>query len=57
MAEPPFEGVAQETDVIPCWKEPATLVGALGTVIGVTETEGIEAALTPAPFVAVTANV
>ena len=50
-------GATQLTEDEPLPTVAVTLVGAPETVIGVTEAEGVEAALTPAPLVAVTANV
>ena len=47
-------------NVTVAWPSPATadtLVGAFGTVAGVTEFDALEAVLVPAEFVAVTVNV
>jgi hypothetical protein len=59
MGAPPFEtGAVQDTT--DCWLPldvAATAVGAPGVVAGVAVADGVEAALGPSPFVAVTVNV
>jgi hypothetical protein len=57
MTEPLFAGAVQVTDTWVLPRIPTTLVGAFGTVAGVTATEGVEAAEVPTAFVAVTVNV
>src|SRR5437763_1774277 len=55
MAEPPsLVGAVHVTAAEPLAAVALTLVGASGTVLGVTGDEGVEGALLPAPLVAVT---
>ena len=58
MAEPPSEaGAVHETAADPSPAVADTLVGAPGTVRGVTALEAVEADESPAAFVAVTVKV
>ena len=58
MALPPSEaGAVQETVALALPAVAVPMVGAPGTVNGVTELEASEAALLPAAFAAVTVNV
>jgi hypothetical protein len=58
MALPPFEaGADHDTVATALPAEALTLVGAPAVVIGVTGAEGLDGALVPAAFVAVTVKV
>ncbi len=58
IAVPPSEAGALQLTVACAFPPTAvTLVGAPGTVSGVTELDGVEDALVPAELVAVTVNV
>jgi hypothetical protein len=58
IGDPPFEaGADQETLTLPFPIVPATLVGASGTVAGVTELLVEDGVLVPTAFVAVTVKV
>lgn len=58
IAEPPFDpGAVKDTDTCAFPAVPMTVVGAPGTVAGVTEFDGAEAGPAPAAFVATAVNV
>jgi hypothetical protein len=50
-------GAVQDTKTFVFSATPVTLVGAPGTVMGITAEEAVEAKLVPAPLVAVTVKV
>lgn len=58
MVLPPFDiGAVKATFAIKFPEVAITLVGASGTVLGITEAEELEATELPAVFVAITVNV
>jgi hypothetical protein len=58
IGEPPsVAGAVNEIEALASPAEATTLVGALGTVEGVTALEALDCADVPIPFVAVTLNV
>ena len=58
IADPPlFEGVVNEIDALASPADPTTLVGAFGTVDGVTAEDAVDSTEVPIPFVALTLNV
>jgi hypothetical protein len=57
IVEPPSPGASQETTTVSPTAIASMLVGAHGTVAGVTELDAPDAALFPTLFVATTVNV
>ena len=58
IADPPlFTGAVNVTTTLSLPEATATIVGASGTVVGVTGKEAVEAADVPMPLVAVTLKV